>query len=46
MRKFVAELCSEILEMQLEPNAHILEKVQKGVLRLRTIELKMDTVET
>ena len=46
MRKSMAELCSEILEMQLELDAPVLENVQKIVLRTRTIALRMDTLET
>ena len=42
----MAELCSEILEMQLELDAPVLENVQKIVLRTRTIALRMDTLET
>ena len=39
-------LCSEIPEMQLEPNAPVLENVQKVVLRTKAIALRMDIVET
>ena len=45
MRKFMAELCSEISEMQLEPDAPVLENVKKVVLRAKAIALRMDIVE-
>ena len=42
----MAELCSEIPEMQLEPDAPILENVQKVVMHAKAIALRMDIVET
>lgn len=41
----MVELCSKLLEMQLEPDAPIMENLQKVVLRAKVIALKMDTVE-
>lgn len=46
MRKSVVELCSELLDMQLEPDALVMENVQKVVLRAKAITLRMETVET
>ena len=46
MRKYVVELCSELLDMQLEIGAPIVENVQKVVLRTKAIALRIDTVET
>ena len=46
MRKFVAELCSKLPDMQLEVNASVIDNVQKVVLRTKAIALRMDTVET
>jgi hypothetical protein len=45
MRKFVAELCSELLDMQLEPDAPIIENVQKVIVHTKEIALRMETVE-
>ena len=42
----MAELCSELPDMQLEPDAPIMENVQKVVLCAKAIALGMDTVET
>ena len=46
MRKSVAELCSELPDMQLEPNGPILENVRKVIMRAKAIVLRMDIVET
>lgn len=40
------ELCSELPDMQVEPEAAILENVRKVVVRAKAIALIMDTVET
>ena len=40
MRKTVAELCSELSDMQVEPDGPIVENVWKAIV------LRMDTVET
>ena len=45
MRKSMAELCSKLLDMQLEPDAPIMENVQKVVLHAKEITLRMDIVE-
>lgn len=42
----MVELCSELLDMQLEPDALVMENVQKVVLRAKAITLRMETVET
>ena len=42
----MAELCSELQEMQLDPDAPIMENVQKVVLRAKAIAPRVDTVET
>ena len=39
------ELCSELPDMQLEPDASILDNVQKVVLRAQALAVRMDTVE-
>ena len=41
----MAELCSELSDMQLEPNAPIIENVQKVIVCAKEIVLKMDTME-
>ena len=40
----MVELCSELLDMQLEPDALVMENIQKVVLHEKAIELRMDTV--
>lgn len=45
MRKSVAELCSELLDMQLEDDASVMDNVQKVVLRAKALVVRMDTVE-
>jgi hypothetical protein len=45
MRRSVAELCSELPDMQLEHDASIIENVQKVVVRAQALALRMDTVE-
>ena len=42
----MAELCSELLDMQLEPDAPIIENVQKLIVRAKAIVLKVDIVKT
>ena len=39
------ELCSEHPDMQLEPDASVLENVQKVVVRTQALAVRMDTVE-
>ena len=46
MRKSVAELCSKLPNMQLEPDTPIVENIKKVVLCAKEIVLRMDTVET
>ena len=46
IRKTVAELCSKLPDMQVEPEGLILENVRKVVVHVKAIALKMDTVET
>lgn len=45
MRKSVAELCSELLDMQLEDDASVIDNLQKVVLRTKALAVRMDTVE-
>ena len=45
MRKFVAQLCSELSDMQLEPDATVMENVHKVVVHAKAIALRMDTME-
>ena len=45
MRKSVAKLCSELPDMQLEPDTLVVENIHKVVLRAKVIALRMDTVE-
>lgn len=46
MSKSMAELFSELPDMQLEPYAPIIENVQKVIVHAKTIALKIDIVET
>lgn len=46
MRKTVAELCSELPDMQVELDGPILENVLKVIVHAKAIALRMDTVET
>lgn len=41
----MAELCSELLDRQLEPDASILENVQKVVVHAQALAVRMDIVE-
>ena len=45
IRKTVMELCSELSDMQVEPEGPILENVQKVLVHAKAIALRMDTVE-
>ena len=45
MRKSVADLCSELPDMQLEDDACIIDNVQKVVLRAKALAVRMDTME-
>ena len=42
----MVELCSELPNMQVEPDGPILENVWKVIMHAKAIALKMDTVET
>jgi hypothetical protein len=46
MRKSMAKLCSELPDMQLEPDAPIMENVQKVIVHAKAKAFRMDTVET
>ena len=46
IRKTVTELCSELLDMQVEPEGPILENIRKVVVRAKAIALRMDTIKT
>ena len=41
----MVELCSELLDMQLEPDASIIDDVQKVVVHAQALAVKMDTME-
>jgi allophanate hydrolase subunit 1 len=45
LKRAIVELCSELLDMQLEPDASVLENVQKVVVCAQSLIVKMDTVE-
>ena len=45
LKRAIVELCSELLDMQLEPDASVLENVQKVVVRTQALAIRMDTVE-
>ena len=45
MKKVVAELCAELLDMQLEPDASILDNVQKVVVHAQVLDIRMDMVK-
>ena len=42
----MAELCLELPDMQVEPDGPILENVWKVIMPAKTIQLRMDTVQT
>ena len=46
MRKTVAELCSELPDMQVKLDGPILENVRKVIMCAKAIALRMDTIET
>ena len=46
LKKVSAELCLEILDMKLEPEASILDNVQKVVVHSQVLAVRMDMVET
>ena len=46
LKKVIAELYLELLDMQLEPKASILDNVEKVVVRTKVLVIRMDTVET
>ena len=39
------ELCSELLDMQLEPDTSILDNVHKVVVHAQALAFRMDTVK-
>lgn len=45
LKKVITELCLELPNMQLEPEASILDNVQKLVVCTQALAVKMDTVE-
>lgn len=45
MKSAVVELCSELPDMQLDPDASILDNVHKAVVRTQALAVRMDTVE-
>ena len=45
MRRSMVELCSTLPNMQLEPDASIIENVQKVVVCAQVIVVRMDMVE-
>ena len=45
MKRVVAELCSELPDMQLEPDASILENVKKVLVHAQALAVRMDAVE-
>ena len=45
MKRYVAELCSDLPDMQIEPDASILENVRKVVVHAQALAVRMDTVE-
>ena len=45
LKRDVMDLCLELLDMQLEPDASILDNVQKVVVRAQALAVRMDTVE-
>lgn len=45
MKKVIAELCLELPDMQLEPEASILDNVQKVVMHSQALAVRMDTFE-
>lgn len=45
LKKVIVELCSKVLDMQLEPEASILDNVQKVVVRAWVLAVIMDTVK-
>ena len=46
LKKVIVELCLELLDMQLEPKASILDNVQKVVVHTQALAIIMDMVET
>jgi len=45
LKRVVVKLCSELPDMQLEPDASVLENVQKVVVCAQALAVKMDAVE-
>ena len=46
LKKAIAKFCLELLDMQLEPEASILDNVQKVVVCTQALAIIMDTVKT
>lgn len=45
LKRVVVELYSELSNMQLEPEASILDNVQKVIVRAQALVVQMDTTE-
>ena len=45
MKRSMVELCSKLPDMQLEPDASVLENVQKVVVHAQALAVRMDAVE-
>ena len=45
LKRVVVELCSKLLDMQLDPEASILDNVQKVVVRAKELAVRMDTIK-
>ena len=45
LKKVVAELCLELLDMQLDPKAFVLDNVQKVVVRAKALAIRMDMIK-
>ena len=46
LKKVIVELCLELPDMQLDPEASILDNVQKVVVCAQVLAVRMDMVET
>ena len=44
LKKVIEELCLELSDMQLEPEASILDNVQKVVVHAQVLTVRMDMV--
>ena len=45
MKSYVVELCPKLPDMKLEPDASVLENIQKVVVRAQALVVRMDAVE-